>query len=113
MIVLQESALPQTINIIPRQFFFGNSYNIKIVNETTNTEVYNQDTTEITELLYYNQFTAVFPLKQDVTYNLTVTGSEVVYKDKIFCTNESDVTTYKVNENAYIFNDTDNEFITL
>ena len=113
MIVLEESASAQTINFIPRQFVSGDSYNVTIINETTNTEVYNQDTTEITEHLYHNQFSAVFPVKQDITYTITVTGSEVVYKDKIFCTNQADVTSYSVNEGAYIFNDTDNEFITL
>tara|TARA_R110000787_G_scaffold276245_1_gene385148 strand:+ start:317 stop:658 length:342 start_codon:yes stop_codon:yes gene_type:complete len=113
MIVLEESASAQTINFIPRQFVSGDSYNVTIINETTNTEVYNVDTTAITEHLYHNQFSAVFPVKQDITYTIKVTGSEVVYKDKIFCTNQSDVTSYSVNENAYIFNDTDNEFITV
>ena len=113
MIVLKESASAQTINFIPRQFVSGASYNVTIINETTNTKVYNVDTTAITEHLYHNQFSAVFPIKQDITYTITVTGTEVVYKDKIFCTNQSDVTSYSVNEGAYIFNDTDNEFITV
>ena len=113
MIVLEESASAQTINFIPRQFVSGDSYNVTIINETTNTEVYNVDTTAITEHLYHNQFSAVFPVKQDITYTITVTGTDVVFKDKIFCTNQADVTSYSVNENAYIFNDTDNEFITV
>jgi hypothetical protein len=113
MIVLEESASAQTINFIPRQFVSGDSYNVTIVNETTNAEVYNQDTTAITEHLYHNQYSAVFPVKQDITYTITITGTEVVYKDKIFCTNQADVTSYSVNEGAFIFNDTYNEFITV
>jgi len=114
MIVLEESASAQTINLIPRKFTSGTSYNVTVVNETTNTEVHNVDTTSIAEQLYYNTYTAVFNLKEDVSYTLTIKeGSEVIHKDKIFCTNESDVTSYSVNEGAYIFNDTDNEFITL
>ena len=76
--------------------------------------MYNQDTTEITDTLIWTiNLVLMFPLKQDITYTITVTGSEVVYKDKIFCTNQTDVTSYTVNEGAYIFNDTDNEFITV
>jgi len=113
MIVLEESASAQTINLIPRKFTSGDSYNVTIVNETTNAEVYNVDTTAIAELLYHNTYTAVFPVKQDITYTLTIKdGSEVIYKDKIFCTNQADLTDYTINSGAYISNDTDNEFIT-
>ncbi len=113
MIVLEESASAQTINLIPRKFTSGDSYNVTIVNETTNAEVYNVDTTSIVELLYHNTYTAVFPVKRDITYTLTIKdGLEVIYKDKIFCTNQADLTDYSINSGAYIANDTDNEFIT-
>ena len=52
MIVLQESASTQTINFIPRKFTSNTSYNVTIVDETQNKEVYNVDTTAIAELLY-------------------------------------------------------------
>jgi len=114
MIVLQESASAQNIDFIPRTFTSGNTYNVTIVNETTNTEVHNVDTTSITENLYYNRYNATFNLKQDVTYNLTIkSGSDVIFKDKIYCTNQTDLPAYTVNESEYIFNDTNNEFITL
>jgi len=113
MIVLEESASAQTINLIPRKFTSGNTYNVTVVNETTNTEVHNVDTTSIAEQLYYNTYTAVFNLKQDETYILTIKeGSEVIHKDKIFCTNQADLTDYTINSGAFIANDTDNEFIT-
>ena len=111
MIVLQESAVAQTINFIPRKFVLGNSYNIIIVNEYTNTEVYNVNTTEVAEELYYNTYTAVFPVKQDVYYMLTIKdGTEVIFKDKVFSTNQN-VTTYSVNDNEYIKNTIANDFI--
>ena len=56
MIVLQESASAQTINFIPRKFTSNTSYNVTIVDETQNKEVYNVDTTAIAELLYYNTY---------------------------------------------------------
>ena len=114
MIVLQESASAQNIDFIPRSFTSGNTYNVTIVNETTNTEVHNVNTTSITQNLYYNRYNATFNLKQDVTYNLTIkSGSDVIFKDKIYCTNQTDLPAYTVNQSEYIFNDTDNEFITL
>lgn len=114
MIVLQESASAQNLDFIPRSFTSGNSYNVTIVNETTNTEVHNTDTTSITENLYYNRYNAIFNVKQDISYVLTIKdGTNVIYKDKIFCTNQTDLTDYSVNDSDYVFNDTDNEFITL
>lgn len=112
MIVLQESASSQTLKFIPRSFTSGTNYKVKITDETKNKEVYNQNTTGITENLYYNQYSAVFPTKQDVFYTLEiseVSGGKVVYKDKIFCTNQ---TTYSVNDSAYTTHSNDNEFIT-
>ena len=114
MIVLEESASTQTIYFIPRNFTSGDNYNITIVNETTNAEVYNVDTASIVELLYHNTYTAVFPLKEDISYVLTIKdGAEVIFKDKMFCTNQTDLMAYTINDSDYIFNDTDNEFITL
>ena len=56
----------------------------------------------------------MFPVKEDITYTLTIKdGLEVIYKDKIFCTNQADLTDYTINSGAFISNDTDNEFITL
>jgi hypothetical protein len=114
MIVLQESASAQTINFIPRKFTSNTSYNVTIVDETQNKEVYNVDTTAIAELLYYNTYNAVFPLKQDITYNITIkNGTEVIFKDKAFCTNQTDLPAYTINSGEYITNASTNEFITI
>lgn len=111
MIVLQESASAQNLDFIPRSFTSGNTYNVTIVNEQTNTEVYNQDVTSITENLYYNRLNAIFNVKQDNFYMVTVkAGSDVVFKDKIFCTNQT-ISDFTVNDNQYTQQDTTNEFI--
>tara|TARA_E500000318_G_scaffold91265_1_gene89442 strand:- start:222 stop:563 length:342 start_codon:yes stop_codon:yes gene_type:complete len=111
MIVLQESASAQNLDFIPRSFTSGNTYNVTIVNEQTNTEVYNQDVTSITKNLYYNRLNAIFNVKQDNFYMVTVkAGSDVVFKDKIFCTNQT-ISDFTVNDSQYTQQDTTNEFI--
>ena len=112
MIILKESSLLQTIKFIPREFTSGNSYNITIVNESTNSEVYNQDTTEISEGLYYNEYSDIFNLKQDVFYSIKIKDTDIVFKDKIFCTNQTNLPEYSINDGEYVSNETDNEFIT-
>ena len=85
--------------------------NLKILNESTNKQIYSQATTGITQELYYNRYSAVFPVKQDIFYILTIlSGTDVIFKDKIFCTNQV-VADYTVNNGEYVSNDTDNEFI--
>ena len=70
MIILQESASAQNLDFIPRSFTSGNTYNVTIVNEQTNTEIYNQDVTSITENLYFNRLNAIFAVKKDNFYRL-------------------------------------------
>ena len=111
MIVLQESASAQNLDFIPRSFTIGNTYNVTIVNEQTNKEVYNQNVTSISENLYYNRLNAIFNVKQDNFYMVTVkAGSDVVFKDKIFCTNQT-ISDFTVNDSQYTQQNTINEFI--
>ena len=111
MIILQESGSAQNIDFIPREYISGSSYTVKILNESTNKQIYSQATTGITQELYYNRYSAVFPVKQDIFYILTIlSGTDVIFKDKIFCTNQV-VADYTVNNGEYVSNDTDNEFI--
>lgn len=113
MIVLQESASAQNLDFIPRSFTSGNTYNVTIVNEQTNTEVYNQDVDTITENLYYNRLNAIFDVKQDNFYMVTVkAGSDVVFKDKVFCTNQV-ITDFTLNDSQYTEQESTNEFIFL
>ncbi len=111
MTILQESASAQNLDFIPRSFTSGNTYNVTIVNEQTNTEIYNQDVTSISENLYYNRLNAIFGVKQDNFYMVTVkSGTNVVFKDKIFCTNQT-IADYTINNSQYTEQSSTNEFI--
>ena len=102
MITLQESGNSQTVSFIPRSYNSSNTYTIDIVSESENKSIYNATTSTFNPVKYYHQYTAVFSnLKQDNYYMLTISeGSNVVFKDKIFCTNQV-VQDYTVNNNQY------------
>ena len=98
-------------------------YNISIKNESTNSEVYNEDTNSFTLEDYYYEYSAAFTrvvdsatvssFDQDTFYILTIKKSgSVIYKDKIFCTNQT-ISSYTVNENEYTPRETTNDFIVL
>tara|TARA_R100000808_G_scaffold12542_2_gene31222 strand:- start:929 stop:1294 length:366 start_codon:yes stop_codon:yes gene_type:complete len=119
MIVLQETTSSQTIKFIPRKFTSGNTCTVKIVSESTGTEVYSASTTSITENLYYNQYSstilksAASALKENNFYLLTITDTtlgEIIYKGKIFCTNQT-LPNYTVNSGQYTSNSSNNDFI--
>jgi hypothetical protein len=113
MIVLQNTSDSQTFNFIPRSYTQGTTYTIKITNETTNTEIYSSTSTSFTANDYYYQHSDTFTLVEDTMYNLEIkAGSELIFRDKIFCTNQT-VSTYSVNNNAYTENSIDNDFIVL
>lgn len=115
MIVLKESNNAQNINFIPREYISGASYTINIVDETKNKNVYTQATTAISQVLYYNRFNASFTtLKQGIYYMITIlSGTNVIFKDKIYCTNQTNLPQYTINSGEYTSNVTTNEFITI
>jgi hypothetical protein len=113
MTILQSSTDSQTFNFIPREYTSGTTYTILIKDETTNTEVFSSTATTFTALDYYFQYSSVFTLVENTMYMLEIKdGNNVVFKDKIFCTNQN-VTTYSVNDNEYIKNTIANDFIVL
>lgn len=60
---------------------------------------------------YYAVTNLVFPIKENKFYTLTIlNGTEVVYKDKIFCTNQT-IEQFSINNNVYTERASDNEFI--
>lgn len=113
MIVLQKSTDSQTFSFIPRSYTSGLTYTIKVTNETTNKEVYSETTTSFTAEDYYYQYSGTFTLVEDTFYTLEITqGSNLIFRDKIFCTNQT-VDTYSINNNAYTEQSVANEFIVL
>ena len=106
MIILKETIEEQTFSFIPREL---NATTIVLRNETTNTTVNIEANFFLSD--YYLTTTSVFDLKKNTFYNLTIkNGSNVVYKYKVFCTNQ-ETSTYTVNQNEYVANVTNNEFI--
>ena len=112
MITLQESGNSQTFSFIPRSYSNSNTYTIDIVSESQNKSIYSATTSTFTLVDYYYQYSAIFSnLKQDNFYMLTIShGTSVVFKDKIFCTNQS-VQDYTVNNNEYTEVTSTNEFV--
>lgn len=105
MIVLKDT--DTTFKIIPRSYDFDT---IILKSETTNKEQTHSVTP--TQVDYYAEITAPLELKEGNFYALYVfNGTNLVYRDKIFCTNQ-DVNTFTVNKDGYVSNSTTNEFIT-
>jgi hypothetical protein len=106
MIILKQSGLAQEIKFIPRQL------------QATGFTLRNEITGEITSFTqnftisdYYLTTSRVFNLKEFTYYNLTVlNGANIVYKGRIFCTNQV-IKDYTVNENEYVQNFTNNDFV--
>jgi hypothetical protein len=107
MIILTTSTNDQDFVFIPRNKVFDY---VAITDDQTNV------TTEITGYTYtqgeyYDTFEAEFNLVENHFYDLVfINGATVVYKDRIFCTNQN-VNTFTVNKNQYTGNSTTNEFI--
>ena len=107
MIILQEIDTPQSFSFIPRQ----DTYNtLQITDEQTGVTT---NVTISTNVIgqYYNTITATFSLKENHYYTLTLKqNTDVVFKDKVFCTNQS-IPTFSVNNGQYIVNTSNNDFI--
>ena len=107
MIVLNVSELSQIISFIPRD----DNYNtLELTDEQTN------DTTNV-EILYsvvgeyYHTIEAIFDLVENHFYMLVLkNGSDIVFKDKIFCTNQP-LVSFSVNNGQYTSSTTTNDFI--
>jgi hypothetical protein len=107
MIVLQETAIAQDFKIIPREY---SADSMVLTNETTGESTTYAITA--TQVDYYLTFSEVVTLEENVFYQMTVkNGSDIVYKDKVFCTNQT-VSDYTVNKNEYDTYSSDNDYIT-
>jgi hypothetical protein len=107
MIILTTSTSEQSFVFIPRSHVFDY---VGITDDQTNV------TTEITGYIhtvgdYYDTLKAEFNLVENHFYDLVIIrGASVVYKDRIFCTNQN-VNAFTVNNGQYVSNSTTNEFI--
>lgn len=107
MIILTTDTNPQSFVFIPRIHTFDY---VGITDEQTGVTVEISNYTH-TVGDYYDTLEAEFNLVENHFYDLVVVnGAVVVYKDRIFCTNQN-VNTFTVNNGQYVSNSTTNEFI--
>lgn len=112
---LTTSTDAQTIKIIPRSY--ATSATLKLRDDSTNTEVSYSvtPTTEGNYLVVTNAYTLI----EGRFYDLTLLdGTEVIYKDKVFCTDQTisqpNNDYYTVNKDVYKSDTSfDNDYIIL
>jgi hypothetical protein len=106
MIVLTTSTSAQTFSFIPRD----TPTTMVLTDDQTNTPVTVAITSQ-TSGNYVNTLTAVFALKEGHFYDLVLyKNTDIVYKDRIFCTDQN-IVTFSVNNGDYTSNTTSNTFI--
>ena len=106
MIILKEQEAAQTLNAI---IYGSDADAIVLRDEETNEETTINTVFSIDK--YYAVTSLIFPIKQNKFYTLTIlNGSDVVYKDKIFCTNQIKED-FSINNNVYIQNSSNNDYI--
>jgi len=100
MILLKAIATAQEVKFIPTRTGVPNELFLR--NETTNVETnqYIDCTTES----FYKKFSEVLSLEEGHFYTMTIkNNTDLVYLDKVFCTNQ-DIDTYSVNNGEYVAN---------
>lgn len=110
MIVLKDSTYTQNFKFMPRSC---NITSMVFLDELANVEHEIENPVLVTEK-YWMQFQEDLSFEFLVdgrTYVLTCfDGANVVYRDKVMCTNQS-ISTYTINQGVYVANATSNEFI--
>jgi len=106
IILTTENVLTQTFPLITRG---GTLTDIVLKDEQTNVEIPLSYTT--TQESYYTIIQSIFNLVENHFYTLTCfNDSEIIYRDKVFCTDQP-IVTFSVNNGQYTSNTTTNEFI--
>jgi len=97
-----------TITFVPRAF--ETSVSVKITDEETNTS-----TTESLTATISTNFLVVEPSYTFVEgryYNIKVSGSNEIYRGKVYCTNQTDLEKFSVNSGEFTYyEDNDNQYI--
>lgn len=107
MIILQETGIAQEFKVIPRELVADS---MTLTSETTGEAVTYVITPTIDR--YYLVINEIVALKENNFYTIEVNNaSEIVYKDKIFCTNQT-VSDFSVNNNEFTTYSSDNDYIT-
>lgn len=107
MIILTTDTNEQTFVFIPRSHAFDY---VGITDDQTNETVEIENYTH-TVGDYYDTLAAEFNLVENHFYDLVIiSGAVVVYKDRIFCTDQP-IVSFSVNNGQYVSSSTANEFI--
>lgn len=102
----------QTIKFIPREL--ASSVTLTLTNKNTRTSF--TVSVGVVNSNGYMSITGSFSLVENTNYSMEVTNSsgDVIYRDTIFCTNQTDFDKFDVHKDDYVTEDTyDNEFIVL
>ena len=116
MIHLTTSASAQTLKIIPRSY--ASSVSMILRDDSTNTSTTYSSISTSTDKNYLVISQALSPvLVEGRFYDMTIKeGSNVIYKDKVFCTDQT-ISSYSVNSGEYTVptgNDVfDNDYIVI
>jgi hypothetical protein len=109
MHILQVSASPQSITIIPRSF--PASVTIQLIDESTNTTA----TPSVTAASAngFMTLSGTFSLVNNRFYGLKVfNAGNLIYRDRVFVTSQTEYDKFTVNQNVYTEETSyDNEFI--
>ena len=105
MIILREQETAQTLNAI---IYGSDADTIVLRDEETNIETEIECVFSIDK--YFVTTSVILPIKENKYYTLTIKdGTNIVYRDKIFCTNQN-IEDYTINHEQYIQNVTTNEY---
>jgi len=102
----------QTIKFIPRELV--SSVILTLTNKNTRTSF--TVSVSVVNSNGYMSLTGSFSLIENTNYSMEVTkaSGDVIYRDTIFCTNQTDFDKFDVHKDDYVTEDTyDNEFIVL
>jgi hypothetical protein len=105
MIILREQETAQQLSAI---IYGSNADAIVLRDEETNIETEINCTFSIDK--YYVTTALILPIKENKYYTLTIKdGTNIVYRDKIFCTNQV-IADYTINKDQYVQHTTTNEY---
>ena len=107
IILTTENVTNQVLRFIPRSNTFNS---VKITDEQTNvTTIINSYTFAAGD--YWCSLSAIFNLKENHFYTIEIkNNTTIVFRDKIFCTDQS-TSSFSVNNAQYTSNNTTNTFI--
>lgn len=105
----------RNINFIPRESISDSkTYKLVIKSEQQNKVILTDTTATFTELDYYYQYSTDQTLVENNYYMVTITNTTdgiVIFKDKMYCTDQT-LSDYEISNGVYIEQSTgDNEFI--